>query len=230
MDGDHSVNHSAPTDLRQERRVKRSPENGRVAIALVAVLLGLGGLGLYCASSDRSVPPELPARRAELDVSRGAPPAPRLPPTQPSANAPNRELEGLSRGAEQGLTSALAAPSSEQSMDELGHPHPITPRHRRIFEENSRLGAMDGAMDQGDFAALRRMNAEYARDYPEDDHDRQEGYALIADCLEERTPQAIEAARRFWQTHRASTLRRFVRRHCLEPRTGDDAVVRHAPE
>jgi hypothetical protein len=112
----------------------------------------------------------------------------------------------------------VAARSPEHDLDETGHPHPITPQHRRIFEENNRLGAMSGAMDQGDFAALRRMNAQYREDYPEDDHDLQEGYDLIADCLEERTPQAIEAARRFWHTHKASMLRRHVRRHCLEDR------------
>lgn len=208
--------------------MKRSPQSGRVAI--VAALLGLGGLGLYGAFSGRSAPAELPTRRAENSVSRRAPPDPRLQPTQPSANAPNRELEGLARGAAPGLTSAVAAPSREHELDSTGHPHPITPRHRRIFEENNRLGAMDGAMDQGDFAALRRMNARYREDYPEDDHDLQEGYAVIADCLEQRTPQTIEAGRRFWQTHRASTLRRHVRRHCLEERAGDDTVVRHAPE
>jgi hypothetical protein len=207
--------------------VKRSASHGRLVI--VALLLGLGGLGLYWAFSGRSAAPEPIARRANNDVSRRAPPGPRLPPTQPSDNAPNRDLEGLARGTEPALNSAVARASAHEP-DESGHPHPITPEHRRIFEENNRLGAMDGAMDQGDFAALRRMNASYRRDYPEDDHDLQEGYELIADCLEERTPRAIAAARRFWQTHRASTLRRHVRRHCLEERAGDDAVVRHAPE
>jgi hypothetical protein len=207
--------------------VKISPSNSRVFI--VVVLLGLGGLGVYWALTGRSAPPELITRRADNGVSRRAPPEPRLPPTQPSANAPNRDLEGLARGTQPALNSAVAR-TSEHEPDETGHPHPITPQHRRIFEENNRLGAMNGAMDQGDFAALRRMNARYRKDYPEDDHDLQEGYELIADCLEERTPRAIEAARRFWQTHRASTLRRHVRRHCLEERAGDDAVVRHAPE
>jgi hypothetical protein len=207
--------------------MERSSWSGRAAV--VSAIVALGGLGLYGTFSGRSAPPELSTRPAEHGVSRRAPPDPRLQPTQPS-NAPHRELEGLARGAEPTLTSAVAAPSREHELDRAGHPHPITPRHRRIFEENNRLGAMDGAMDQGDFVALRRMNAQYRKDYPEDDHDLQEGYDRIADCLEERTPQTIEAGRRFWQTHRASTLRRHVRRHCLEERAGDDTVVRHAPE
>jgi hypothetical protein len=103
-----------------------------------------------------------------------------------------------------------------ESEPELEHPHPITPELERIFEENNRVGAMNGAMESGDFEALRRLNAEYRRDYPEDDHVLQDGYDLIADCLEQRTPEVIAAARRFWSTRRASALRRYVRRHCLE--------------
>jgi hypothetical protein len=104
----------------------------------------------------------------------------------------------------------------EAPPSEGDRPHPITPEHRRIFEENNRIGALNGAMDRGDFAALRRMNAAYRRDYPEDAHVLQRGYDLIADCLEQRTPDAVDAARRFWELQRASTLRRYVRRHCLE--------------
>jgi hypothetical protein len=212
--------------------LKLSPSNGRTAI--VAGLLGLGGLCLYWLFAGGSAPvQELLTRRATDPVSRRAPPEPRLTPTQPSTNAPIRELEGLSRliePAPSGVTAAVAAPSAEQDLDEGRRPHPITPQHRRIFEENNRLGAMNGAMDQGDSSALRRMNAQYRRDYPEDDHDLQEGYDLIADCLEERTPRAIEAARSFWQTHKASMLRRHVRRHCLEERAESDAIGIHAPE
>lgn len=196
--------------------MKRPLSSGRGL--LVAVLLGLGGLVLYWAFAGGTARvPERVTRRSTEGVSRRAPPEPGLQPTQPSANAPKRELEGLARD-EPEVTSAVAAAPSEHDLDETGHPHPITEKHRRIFEENNRIGAMSGAMDQGDFAALRRMNADYRRDYPEDDNDLQEGYDLIADCLEERTPRAIEAARGFWQTHRASALRRYVRRHCLEER------------
>ncbi|HTV20164.1 MAG TPA: hypothetical protein VMG12_15880 [Polyangiaceae bacterium] len=199
--------------------MKVPPSRGLVVIA---VLLGLGGLVLYWAlSGDSSPAPERLARHTSEGVSRRAPPEPGLQPTQPSANAPNRDLEGLARGSEPRepeVTSAVAPPQRDHDVDETGHPHPITAKHRRIFEENNRIGAMDGAMDQGDFAALRRMNADYRRDYPEDDHDLQQGYDLIADCLEARTPHAVTAARAFWQEHRASALRRYVRRHCLEER------------
>lgn len=98
---------------------------------------------------------------------------------------------------------------------EEGHPHPHSPEHERIFRENNVIGQLNGAMDIGDFIGMRRLNAEYRKDYPEDDHLLQEGYDIIADCLEELTDERKARARRFWQTERGSQLRRYVRRHCL---------------
>jgi hypothetical protein len=70
-------------------------------------------------------------------------------------------------------------------------------------------------MDVGDFIGIRRLNAEYRKDYPEDGHLLQEGYDIIADCMEERTAERQARAKRFWQTERASQVRRYVRRYCL---------------
>ena len=109
----------------------------------------------------------------------------------------------------------LSAPD-DPPPEELRKPHAITPQHQRIFEENTRIASMNYAMDTGDFATLRRLNSERRKDYPEDADVLKEGYDLIADCLEQRTPRAVSAARRFWQAERASSLRRYVRRHCLE--------------
>lgn len=100
--------------------------------------------------------------------------------------------------------------------DEARHPHPISAEHRRIFAENDRVAALNAALDRGDFTTLRRLNQSYREAYPEDDHVLQEGYDVIADCLEQRTPERVDAARRFWREHRSSSLRRYVRRHCLE--------------
>jgi hypothetical protein len=100
-----------------------------------------------------------------------------------------------------------------------GHPHPITEAHQRIFRENNLVGALNGAMDVGDHVALRRMNEEYRREYPEDGHVLQQGYDLIADCLERPDDEAVrDRAERFWRNRRASSLRRHVRRHCLSGR------------
>jgi hypothetical protein len=189
----------------------RVHHSGRYLI--LAVLSAALGIGLVWTRVNRAPePPKSPGAHRRDGVARGA------PPVTPLDFAPDRGLEGLARRDPPQLTSAVLPPAGKEVFDETRHPHPITPEHQRIFEENNRVGALNGAMDQGDFAALRRMNAAYRRDYPEDDQVLQEGYDLIADCLEQRSPAVIEAARRFWQTHRASTLRRHVRRHCLEDR------------
>lgn len=96
------------------------------------------------------------------------------------------------------------------------HPHPITSAHARIFRENNLLGSLNGAMDVKDAAGLRRLLETYREEYPEDPNALQEGYALIADCLEHPDEATIERARRYYAAETASTLRRYVRRHCFE--------------
>ncbi len=96
------------------------------------------------------------------------------------------------------------------------HPHPITPEHERVFEENRTLGVLNGAMDVGDVAALRQALARYTEQYPEDSQDVQAGYAVVADCLEFPGQASRSAAERWSAEHHGSTVRRFVMRHCLE--------------
>ena len=95
-------------------------------------------------------------------------------------------------------------------------PHPITPQHARIFRENNLIGELNGAMDALDAAGLRRVLAQYRDEYPEDSHVLQDGYALIASCLEQLTPEARAAAQRYYDEELDSGLRRYIRRHCLE--------------
>jgi hypothetical protein len=102
------------------------------------------------------------------------------------------------------------------SPDGPVHPHPITPRHERIFAENRLIGALDGAMDVKDAAGMRKLLEQYRREYPEDDNMLQEGYAVIADCFEHPGPQSRAAAERWLPSHNGSTLKRWVKRHCLE--------------
>ncbi len=96
------------------------------------------------------------------------------------------------------------------------HPHPITPEHQRIQRENALIGSLNGAMDVGDFEGLRELNERYKIEHPDDAHALQAGYDLIADCLEERTPDNRSRAERYFAEERASTLRRYVQRHCLK--------------
>jgi hypothetical protein len=94
------------------------------------------------------------------------------------------------------------------------HPHPITARHERIFEENRLIGALNGAVDVRDAAGLRKLLDRYRAAYPEDGQDVQAGYAAIADCLERPGEETRTAAQRWSDEHHGSTVRRFVRRIC----------------
>jgi hypothetical protein len=109
----------------------------------------------------------------------------------------------------------MAAGTTDRSTDEPRHPHPITPTHERNFRQISMVAVMDGAADVGDVEELRRVNRKYRDEYPENSL-LQDGYDLIADCLERRTTATEAAAQRYWNSAIASNLRRYVRRHCLD--------------
>jgi len=94
------------------------------------------------------------------------------------------------------------------------HPHPITVQHERIFTENRLIGALNGAVDVGDAAGLRKLLDRYRVAYPEDGQDLQAGYAAIADCLDRPGVETRAAAQRWSDEHHGSTVRRFVRRIC----------------
>jgi hypothetical protein len=110
----------------------------------------------------------------------------------------------------------LARARERPEAQDVGHPHPLSAAHQRIFAENARVAELNSAMDRGDYAALRELDARYREAYPEDEHALQQGYELIADCMERLTPARVDAARRFWRERRASSLRRYVRRYCLQ--------------
>lgn len=96
------------------------------------------------------------------------------------------------------------------------HPHPITPQHERIFHENNLIGNLNGAMDVKDFAGMRGLLKQYREEYPEDAHVLQDGYELIANCLEHPGPEIRAVAQRYYDQQLDSGLRRYIRRHCLE--------------
>ena len=108
----------------------------------------------------------------------------------------------------------MQAGSEDNTEHGPRRPHPIDATRLRIYRENNLIGAMNQAMDLGRALELRELNAQYREDYPEDEHNLQRAYDLIADCQEELTDERQAAAREFWKKHRSSQLRRFVRRHC----------------
>lgn len=96
------------------------------------------------------------------------------------------------------------------------HPHPITPEHERIFAENRTVQALNDSMALRDVSRMRELLSEYRRLDPEDVEATQEGYAVVADCIEYPGSASLAAASRFYDTQRHSPLRRFVRRICFE--------------
>jgi hypothetical protein len=116
--------------------------------------------------------------------------------------------------AEDGIAIMAAGPS-DHSADDPRHPHPVTPTHLRNFRQLNMVAVLNGAMDVGDVDELRRVNRQYREEYPEATL-LQDGYDIIANCIQERTQATREAAERYWETAIASNLRRYVRRHCLE--------------
>jgi hypothetical protein len=131
----------------------------------------------------------------------------RVPPTQEHP-APQREL-ALDN------IPVMAPGTADNSDTEPRHPHPITPAHERNFRQLNRVAQLNSLMDVGDVDELRQMNRKYREEYPEASL-YQDGYDLIADCLESRTSNTRAAAERYWSTQLASNLRRYVRRYCLD--------------
>ena len=95
-------------------------------------------------------------------------------------------------------------------------PHPITPQHQRIFHENNLIGDLNGAMDAKDAAGLRALLRQYRDEYPEDAHVLQDGYELVANCLDHPGTETRAIAQRYYDEQLDSGLRRYIRRYCLE--------------
>ena len=134
------------------------------------------------------------------------------PPEQIAAHTVPMRIEPAALATDE--IPVMAAGSEDSTANGPRHPHPITPTRLRIYRENNLMGAMNRAMDRGRYQELRKLNAQYRDEYPEDEHKLQQAYDLIADCQEELTDERQAHAREFWSKHRSSQLRRFVRRHC----------------
>jgi hypothetical protein len=180
---------------------------GARRLALCALAL-LGVVGFCLRATFTAVPEPAPASAA-----------PESPAAAPAADAPLAGQPPPTTLARLGAEPRPVAPPNAAEVEGDGppHPHPITPAHERIYRENNFIGSLNGAMDVKDAAGLRRILAQYRDEYPEDSLALQAGYALIADCLEHPGSSTEAAARRYYETETASTLRRYVRRHCLTP-------------
>jgi hypothetical protein len=101
-------------------------------------------------------------------------------------------------------------------MGEPGdHPHPITEEHLDLFEENEIFGEVLGALDVQDLEGLKELSPKYRLHSPEK-YVLQNGLDLIINCMSNKTASAIYSAQSYYDTEKASRLRRYVRRFCLE--------------
>lgn len=180
-----------------------TPQRGRGRnAALVALALALGAL-VWWLQLDEPEPEARPRRApaAKLGATRPAPVAPEPASPKLTSVAPPQE----------------PTPEPDSYDTHPGQPsHPITPERLRIYRENHFIHSVDNAILVKDYEAIRRFNAEYRKEYPADGHALQDAYDMIADCLEEKTPERVARAREFWETRRSSQARRDLRRICLE--------------
>lgn len=101
-------------------------------------------------------------------------------------------------------------------MGEPGdHPHPITEEHLDLFDENEIFGQVIGALDVEDLEGLKELSPKYRLHSPEK-YVVQNGLDLIINCMSNKTASAIYSAQSYYDTEKASRLRRYVRRFCLE--------------
>ena len=77
----------------------------------------------------------------------------------------------------------MGSGNGDSSIGGPRHPHPITSAHERIYKGNAIAGSLVGAMEAGDYRAMRRMNEAYKAEYPESSM-LQSGYDIIADWEE----------------------------------------------
>ena len=196
---------------------RQQPKRGPFSLPLLALLLVvlvLAGLGAWWLSKGGTSARVETAERETAPVAV-APAEP--PPARPAAPPTPPAVAGTAP-AQQAEPELLIVPPGNDDPRPDGplHPHPITPRHIRIQHENALIGQLNGAMDVEDGAGLRRLLDEYRREYPEDENQLQEGYGIIADCLEHPGDASRAAGRRYYDRERGSILRLFVQRHCLD--------------
>lgn len=107
-------------------------------------------------------------------------------------------------------------PRSVSVQPPTEHPHPITAEHQRLRRERALLAQLDRAIDFHDGRELRELLDRYRREFPEDEQRLQAGYGVIAACLNAPGSNSRVAAASFYAQQRGSSLRRWVRRVCLE--------------
>lgn len=106
---------------------------------------------------------------------------------------------------------------SSDSPERLRPSHPFTSEHRRIEHELDLIRRLNDAFDRRDPARMRLLLETYLDAHGEDPHAMQEGYEILADCIDSSRSHGVterDRARDYYEREPASTLRRLVRRTC----------------
>jgi len=185
-----------------------------LAIALVAIVIA-GGWLLSGRRSARHGPATLADDTAAAEPAAAPAPAP-PPPARAGAATPPAPPAPPERVAADGF-GFMPEHDGDPKPPGPVHPHPISPQHQRLFAENRIAFALDDATDARDVAAMKDLLARYRREFPEDQWQLQDGYAVIIDCLERPGPASRRAAERWLDQNNGSTVKRSVLRNCIEP-------------
>jgi hypothetical protein len=188
----------------------------RLVLLIAALFFCLGAIWYF--ARDRPEQPPAAAPVAQEEPEPAAAPAVPAPPPAPRPERAPAPPPGPD--PDEVITSdGLPIIPARGEATGPAHPHPITPQHQRLFGENRLLGALDGAMEIKDTTGMRRLLEQYRRQYPEDDQESQDGYAIIADCIDHPGGANRAAAERWLDSHNGSPVKRFVLRYCVEPPT-----------
>jgi hypothetical protein len=115
------------------------------------------------------------------------------------------------------LATARPEAAEQPRRDDHDHPHPITRDHERLYRDVDLLREADDAIKAGDYERARTLLAQHHRELAGMSAVEEEGLWLLADCAEHGRAQDVERVRSFYEEHTDSTVRRRLRRACLEP-------------
>ncbi len=180
--------------LKSDRSRGRSRAR-RIGVVAAGVLLA-GAILLWRTNDDR-------APLSETKVERELPPEPPRAAVVATTELPQAP--------------APAAPAAEPAHDPLaGKPHPISPDHVRIEQENTLFRDAAEALAAKDVPELRRIAAEHRAAFPDRNQDMADGYDILADCLQYPGAASTSRARRFFDEETYSMMRRPILRTCLQ--------------
>ena len=190
----------------------------RTSLVIGLCLLGVSLLAAHAARREQSALPAPPRvsleRSAPIAVVHAAAPAHR-------AAAAHAAIASLAPHVDPPSPKPPRTVEVVELATAKDHPHPITAQHQSLRAQQQLVAALNDALDLRDAQGMRSLIERYDALSPDDPLRLAEGYERVADCIEADDPadraSARENAQRYYDHARASSLRRYVRRVCLEP-------------